>query len=1091
MNKHREKLNNKYGIRKLKTGTACVAVAGIFIAGPPALNMSAAEMEPEEITIEVSDTEMIESDTPDAAVEAVETEIPAEDTEVIEAPVVEEVVTEDIAVEVEPAEPVEQTPVVEDVEIEETVAPEVIEPEIEVESPVAPEVEIPAEEEIVPEEQPVEDVTPEPVEDIEAPVEEDEITQPELPSEEVEDLPAEPELPVEEDVETPVEPELPVEDTVEPETDTPESPEEDETLPVEPELPSEETDTPVENEPESPEESEDNTDESEDNTDEPEEETGEDVTEDEEEVEAPVEDIVEQPEIPGFETDIVDETVITEDTIDDYKADVNYQAQLDAQEWFANELSYFRTYEGLNALQTKDHVTEFAFMKVVDMVKNNYFNASKHEFEDIAYQENFFFTDSETRPFLQDYPRHSIVVNRVNTNTDQWKDRPQNGFNMSVMLTQAADKNSQKVMMMDQWTHAGIGMYYNPVDRYTYFAQVFYADGELYPHELTEEDENYTVVTPDTAKEIIGESAMTETQKWQLDQVSKINSEREAQGASELTISQHLSEFAYMKALDMAANKYGNADKDGVGDATAQYNYLNGENALELPNNLTFNVYHGFLPANYKDDLAPATGFSTFRLAPINTEADYIQWIEQYGLENIMDSEEYRANLLNTEFTHMGLGLYTEGPGAEYQLVQVLYNDSDGTLQTFDETGERVPEEDVIPVEPEPEIPAEPEVPDEDIDNEEPVDPEIPEEDVETPVEPEPENPSEPEIPEEDVEEPVEPETPGEDSDTPVEPEQPIEPELPDEEVEEPAQPETPGEDTDESDSDTPETELPVEDEESVIENPSAPEEDDTPVTDTEGGGGHGGNLNPELPEEESPENPVEEQPIQGGGGGGGTPPAEEDTTAPVQPEVPAEDSEDIADEIITDNPPADSDENDYVVIPELPVDDPVETAPVESDVVEESETVTEDAVNSPETGVQAPNDPVADETSQTDAITPETDVQPSESNDIRVVQIDRAITLPEFEAAHDVIDVAQYSLVNAEPMAAAEVDESESDSVVTETVSENTAQAAEKNDSQDVLPNTGTSMSTAPIIGGVAALFAGLSLLTATRRKKQSEKQH
>lgn len=814
MNPQSKKVANRFSIRKYKTGAACVAIAALFLTSPAVMGSAdAAEVDTDDTATEVVEPEA-EAEVTEDVTEEVLVEEPVEEPVVEdEAPVVEEDVIpteEPVEAEVvipetesEPAEtvgPVEEPaetetviPVEEPTEAEVTVPEAELEPAgtvVMAEEPVEEEAVIHAEEPVAEAPETEEQVVDVPVKSIDEDIVED--TTP-VVSEEVvvKDKTKAKDAPIEKDESSEVE----VPETEEDSIDTPEEPKESvDTDIVEDETPvASEEEVVVEDETEAEDavEEEDNaskdeveasdaeakSDASEENA-EVEEDKAEEIEADKRVSEAEIVeaihwgDITDVPEvdtyIPKKYSDLYgddinnDDYVINVDSIDYYKELIDYDALTGAQSFYNELLSQGRANAGVGAVQAKEHVQDFAFMKAVDMVMNRYFGSAKDGIGKTEYQESFFFGDD--LPFNQDFERHTL--NAARTSVDFGNDYKA-AAKWFYDYMYANNKSHQETMNNADVTHAGLGIF-RSYDGFTYVAQVLYKDGERNTGELVQGDEDFVRVGQDNVRDYIDTSDFESTSDWQLSHLNAINAERAKQGLSPLKLSTHLSQHAYMKALDMSLNNYFAHPKEGVGEPRDQYYYFMQDDALDIGGHwFGENIYWG-------------SGNDTI------TYDD----IQNFAYEGFFKSPDHYANMMSENYTHIGLGLYQNPETLGYEFVQIFYNDATGVVDAYDRDGNKIEdEENVIPVDPE--LPSEPEVP---------VNPEVPEEDnTETPSEPE--APVTPEVPEEDntevpsePEAPVTPEIPEEDgAELPSEPEAPVTPEVPEEDnTEVPSEPETP-----------------------------------------------------------------------------------------------------------------------------------------------------------------------------------------------------------------------------------------------------------------------------------------------------------
>lgn len=775
MNPQSQKVANRFSIRKYKTGAACVAIAALFLTSPAVMSSAnAAEVDTDDTATEVVKPEA-ETEVAEDVTEEVLVEEPVEEN-VVETPV-EDVVVEDEAPVVEeeviPAEePIEAEVVIPETESElaETVVPveEPAETEtiVPVEEPAEAEVTIPetesepaetvapAEESVIPAEEPVAE-TPEtetegevvdvPVESVDEVIVEDETP---VTSEEVvvEDETEAEDAPVEKDESSEVE----VPETEEDIVDTPEESEEsvdtgivEDKTPVASEEETVEDETEAEDTIEEDNASEDDA-ESKDEVEASDAEAESDASEENvkfeedkaEEIEADkrvseaeiVEaihwgDITDVPEVdtyvPKKYSDLYgddinnDDYVINVDSIDYYKALIDYDALTGAQSFYNELLSQGRANAGVGAVQAKEHVQDFAFMKAVDMVMNRYFGSAKDGIGKTEYQETFFFGDD--LPFNQDFERHTL--NAARTSVDFGNDYKA-AAEWFYDYMYANNKSHQETMNNADVTHTGLGIF-RSYDGFTYVAQVLYKDGERNTGELVQGDEDFVRVGQDNVRDYIDTSDFESTSDWQLSHLNAINDERAKQGLSPLKLSTHLSQHAYMKALDMSLNNYFAHPKEGVGEPRDQYHYFMQDDALDIGGHwFGENIYWG-------------SGNDTI------TYDD----MQNFAYDGFFKSPAHYTNMTNENYTHIGLGLYQNPETLGYEFVQIFYNDATGVVDAYDRDGNKIEdEENVTPVDPE--LPSEPEIP---------VTPEVPEEDNT-------ETPSEPETPsDEDVEETVTP----------------------------------------------------------------------------------------------------------------------------------------------------------------------------------------------------------------------------------------------------------------------------------------------------------------------------------------------
>ena len=512
MNPQSKKVANRFSIRKYKTGAACVAIAALFLTSPAVMgSVDAAEVDTDDTATEVVEPEA-EAEVTEDVTEEVLVEEPVEEPVVEdEAPVVEEdaIPTEEpVEAEVvipetesEPAEtvvPVEEPaetetviPVEEPTEAEVTVPEAELEPAgtvVMAEEPVAEAPE--TEEQVVDvpvksiDEDIVEDTTPVVSEEVvvkdktkakDAPIEKDESSEVEVPETEEDsiDTPEEPKESVDTDIvedETPVasEEEVVVEDETEAEDAV------------------EEEDNASKDEVEAS-DAEAKSDASEENA-EVEEDKAEEIEADKRVSEAEIVeaihwgDITDVPEvdtyIPKKYSDLYgddinnDDYVINVDSIDYYKELIDYDALTGAQSFYNELLSQGRANAGVGAVQAKEHVQDFAFMKAVDMVMNRYFGSNKDGIDKTEYQESFFFGDD--LPFNQDFERHTLNAARTSVDFgNDYKAAAQWFYDYMY----ANNKSHQETMNNADVTHAGLGIF-RSYDGFTYVAQVLYKDGE-------------------------------------------------------------------------------------------------------------------------------------------------------------------------------------------------------------------------------------------------------------------------------------------------------------------------------------------------------------------------------------------------------------------------------------------------------------------------------------------------------------------------------------------------------------------------------------------------------------------------------------
>lgn len=193
--------------------------------------------------------------------------------------------------------------------------------------------------------------------------------------------------------------------------------------------------------------------------------------------------------------------------------------------------------------------------------------------------------------------------------------------------------------------------------------------------EYTPGDKGHSNVTNNSVKEYVPESVLNTKQDWQTSHLDKINKLRKQNGVKPLKLDQELSQFAYMRGLDMYLNNYFEHDKKGVGSVTDQYHHMFGKDAKSVGIGLGENIHMRYASSGNLSD------------------------IEDHGFNGFLNSPGHFDNMVYDKYTHVGLGIITGGEGERHKVVQIFYiDDGSGGLKAYTSNGTSISKDDYKPV---------------------------------------------------------------------------------------------------------------------------------------------------------------------------------------------------------------------------------------------------------------------------------------------------------------------------------------------------------------------------------------------------------